>query len=1490
MSRIAARACLHMLLIGPALLAASPAAAQSPASWTGAAGTPVYSSTNNWFGGTLGGLSVGNVNFMQTGGWFPIVGSSSLTFTTLNFANADYFITSQQIALTSTGSITVATPHKATMLGQFVFGSGSPVAINVAAGGQLIMTGTQNSSGAIGGNYTKTGAGTLVYSSPGSSAHPLILNQGTVAVVIGNELLNTSLTGAAGTTFDTSRAYSASVFNLATTGNVQIGSSALTVTSGFISGDITGGGSLIKGSGSTVTLGGTNQLRNITLFGGILDLQNVEAAGGAGGRIFLGGSRVNLVGGTYENAFQDGGTIANDADVVLAGAVSGVAGNNITKTGVGALTIDDASHFNGGLIVNGGTVKLGAADALRNTNLQLFVNDGLNFNGFSTARLTTISGTGNLELGSSTLALVTRTSSSSGYTGVLSSTTGGGLSVQRVAQTLQGANTYDGATTILSGGFVTLSGTNGALVNSTAIELRGGTLSLANNATLTNGNRLNDAAVVTLKSGTLAFQGAIGATAENYGGLVLGAGGSRVIVTTTTGAAAQLIAPSIVRQARGTVRFESSGTLGAAPGTGNANIKFTSTAPTLTGGGGAANSATISIIPYAVAGVNSGTYGLATYDATNGVRQLSTATEYAATITDGAANFNNIRLTSSVAVASAATEVNALVTATGGDVTGAGTVLLRSGTLLMGGGNLNVANLDFGAGEGNIFVTSNGTINSIIQGTGGINFNGTATVTLGAANSYSGGTYITGAAVSAVNENRFGSGDITLDGGVILSGATQTFTRNLVLADGGGTLTGSAITYDGQITGTGRLTVSTTVALTNSSNSFSGDLQINFGAVNFADDAALGAASNRIFVLNPGILRPTADWTSGREVTGAIDTNGVSVTLTGASGAISKTGATGLLSITGSVDGLTINQGTVELTGINRGGLTIASGATLRMAGADLADRYQTLNINGANLQAVGDTIIDQNLNVTSLTIDSGVHTVTHRGANFSGTIFLTKNGSGTLAWTTAAANVNLNAGTLVLSNTTQNVSLLSMSTGATLAITHAGVLPFGNISVTGTLRTDADMHLSSNVTLLGGINTNGNDVIMSGALTGSWNLNKSGTGRLAITGTRLWTGNTNVTAGELQFTGGTLDLGSRQITAASGATVEYRGIDVSGGFLRGAGVHRLGTNAELIGSTILAGTVIDQQGAVTLANITSGGTIQNGAALFWDGGFNTAAGRLNVNTTVTTQFFENNGLITVNNGGTLSNQATDLVSGGGSRITVNSGGTMNLLAGTTLELQGALLVNNGDVNGTVNVQFGSLAKGSGTFDTVNIFDGGSFSPGNSPGTQNVTNETWGPGGNYVWEINDVDAGIGVDPGWDWINISNQLNITSTSGNKFNIVVTSLTLANSSGPVHDFNPFSNYSWTIATAGGGVNGFDTSVLNINTSGFQNSFSGTFNLAMVGNDLNLTYTAVPEPSSLLLAAGAAAAWWRRRSKRRKAVAPLEGTPSEATAVAALPLPGA
>ena len=228
----------------------------------------------------------------------------------------------------------------------------------------------------------------------------------------------------------------------------------------------------------------------------------------------------------------------------------------------------------------------------------------------------------------------------------------------------------------------------------------------------------------------------------------------------------------------------------------------------------------------------------------------------------------------------------------------------------------------------------------------------------------------------------------------------------------------------------------------------------------------------------------------------------------------------------------------------------------------------------------------------------------------------------------------------------------------------------------------------------------------------------------------------------------------------------------------------------------------------------------------------------------------------TTNGNGTYSNaltMAAGLTKLGANTLTLN--GT-NTYTGVTTVSAGTLLVNGStSASSAVNVSSGATLGGSGTVGgsvTVN----GTLSPGNSPGTLSTGAETWNPGGNYNWQVLSANGTAGT--GYDTIAITGNLSLSGLSpSGKFNINLWSLSSIGPdvSGNATNFNNASNYTWTIAsTTGGSILGFDRANFNINTGptngtgGFSNGLNGgSFDLLVSGNNLNLTFTAVPEPST-------------------------------------------
>src|SRR5205823_1368288 len=139
------------------------------------------------------------------------------------------------------------------------------------------------------------------------------------------------------------------------------------------------------------------------------------------------------------------------------------------------------------------------------------------------------------------------------------------------------------------------------------------------------------------------------------------------------------------------------------------------------------------------------------------------------------------------------------------------------------------------------------------------------------------------------------------------------------------------------------------------------------------------------------------------------------------------------------------------------------------------------------------------------------------------------------------------------------------------------------------------------------------------------------------------------------------------------------------------------------------------------------------------------------------------------------------------------------------------------------------------------------ISPGSSPGTMTTGPETWNGGAHYTWEINQAGSGEGADPGWDLLTISGALTITATSANRFNLDLTSLTLADAAGPISGFNNSAEYTWRIVHATAGITGFDPAKFSLNTSSFASAIgNGLFVLetANSGNDLVLRFEQKPQ----------------------------------------------
>ncbi|HEY1922453.1 MAG TPA: dockerin type I domain-containing protein, partial [Tepidisphaeraceae bacterium] len=333
-----------------------------------------------------------------------------------------------------------------------------------------------------------------------------------------------------------------------------------------------------------------------------------------------------------------------------------------------------------------------------------------------------------------------------------------------------------------------------------------------------------------------------------------------------------------------------------------------------------------------------------------------------------------------------------------------------------------------------------------------------------------------------------------------------------------------------------------------------------------------------------------------------------------------------------------------------------------------------------------------------------------------------------------------------------------SIATGATLnynglsstvlELTGAGTAQLGTNPVmtltlesaefTGVITGSGNLVLGNAVVLFGK-NTYSGSTTLNGGLVGAGNASAFSSGAVTVAGaTTLYAAGADQTIANpitinsgqtltigvdttathtLTLSGAITNGGSAAINAASGAILEYGpGESLVGFVLGGTGTQMLSDETSLVGVTVNNGLTIFQDGSTTLTNFTNGGTFVNNSTLTWNGGTNGVSGVLDVNAGASVNAFSSYGTIDIVLSGTLTNTATNLFLAGGSLMEIGSpaapGGNLTLQNGTTLEVNGASLINDGTITGTTDVNFGGVAQGNGAYGPVNIASGGAFAPG----------------------------------------------------------------------------------------------------------------------------------------------------------------------------------
>ncbi len=1094
-------------------------------------GTLTLAGTNSYTGGTTitgGILSIGaDANIGGTPGSATpnsiVINGGTLSTSTTFTLNAKRGIGVGPTSGSGTGTLDVAAGTTLTYGGIIANnGSGTGGLTKTNTSGILVLSGSNTYSGdtTVQGGTLQLGIATAIPSGTGkgnvtlASGGILDVNNfsATVNGLSGSGTVTNGLSGAS--TFSVGSGDATSSFGgVIQDGNgilsftkVGSGTQTLTAVQTYTGTTTVALGTLKLGVANALPFGFGNG--NLTV-NGTLDLagyaQTVNALSGSGYVTNSVVGTATLTAGSQNTTSAFGGNIQNGTGTVA-----------LAKIGTGVLTLSGTNTYSGSTNITGGTLQVGSLGGLSvNSTITVASVGTLDVNGFN-ASIDGLLGTGTITNNGS--SVVTLTAGSAGGTSSFDGVIQDGSHALALTKsgagtlTLNGINTYSGATTISNGTLsVANPGAGGNLGSASGAIVLGdsthkGTLSYTSNADLnyTRGFTVNAGGgemditstgkTLTLLTGGVATSGTFtlggtgngvinsiisgsgGFTKANTGNLVLGSANTYSGDTTISSGVLQL------------------GNAAALPsGTGKGNLVLNATLDV--------NNLSITISGLSGAGVltNSGGSPITLTAGDN----------------NAAGNFTGV-LQDGGGIMSLAKIGSGLLTL-GGVNTYSGNTTISGGTLQIG----NSFALASGSSKGNVSIGSSGTLdlNNCNLTLNGLTGSGTVTNSLGAAvltagandqtSSFGGnlqdgigtlGLTKTGIGTLTLSGNNTFSGASTLAGGTLsMASDTALSYRSTLTVNNAGTLdlNGHLITIDG-LAGTGSIinNSATRVTLTTGASGgggiFAGTINDGTGVI-----ALTKIGSGTVTLSNVN------GYTGATTVTGGL----LAITSTGALGAIPGSATPGNIVLNGG--GISATN-TFEINS-NRG---IAVGpATGSGSGSLDAAQNQTLTYNG---------IIANNSVGTGGMTKTGLGTLTLGGGNtYSGDTWVR---SGALQIAAANAipsgsgkgNLSLDAGTTLDLNNT-NITVNGLSGSGLVSNTKTGSVTFC---------AGANDQTSS----FGGVIENGN---------GTTSFNKVGAGVLTLTGSSTYTGGTTITGGKLSINvSAEIGLETNPLTISTGAAL----------------------------------------------------------------------------------------------------------------------------------------------------------------------------------------------------------------------------------------------------------------------------------------------------------------------------------------------------------------
>ncbi|NBV86446.1 MAG: hypothetical protein EBS01_09340, partial [Verrucomicrobia bacterium] len=677
--------------------------------------------------------------------------------------------------------------------------------------------------------------------------------------------------------------------------------------------NISGTGSLTQQGSAVLTLSGNNSFSGVTyinsgtlaLSGGsaLPDTAAVVMADNAGAVLRLNAEQTigSLAGGAANGGVELGVYRLNLGDAsstTIAAAVSGAGG--LTKRGAGTVTLSGVNTFEGLLQIQGGTVTLASAGAIRAATGVVIANiAGATLDLGASVTIGSLSGAGTAggRVSLNNYTLTTGDSTDTTFSGVLSGN--GGLLKQGAGTfNLSGTNTYLGSTSV-NEGTLSLGGTLSSTV-----------LTVAPAATFNSqvGSALPTAAQLTANGSVNLFN-------------------ASVTLQTLFGSGAVTL--------NGTALTLSNGSFSGALNSTGSLLKTSSGLLTLSGNNGyngatSVNEGTLTLsgtLASAVLSVASG----ATFNSESGSVFPATSSLSA----DGLVNLLNTSVTVQTLLGAGIVTLNGTaLTLSNGTFSGAlnssGSLIKTSGGLLtLSGSNGYIGSTT--VNEGSLTLAAGGALASVnltvgVQGTFN-SANGSLLPTAsvlnvdGAVNLFNSGVEIAtllGGGVVALNGTALTLGNGTFSGALNSSGSLIKTSSGLLTLSGNNGYTGVTSVNAGTLTLTGSLaSANLTVGAQGTFNSENGSLLPTASVLNV--DGALNLSNSGVEIatlLGSGIvtLNGTALTLSNGTFSGALNS----------SGSLTKTSG-GLLTLSG-------NNGFSGATTVNQGSLTLASGGTLASA------------------------------------------------------------------------------------------------------------------------------------------------------------------------------------------------------------------------------------------------------------------------------------------------------------------------------------------------------------------------------------------------------------------------------------------------------------------------------------------------------------------------------------------------------------------------------